>query len=197
MARSARSMTSVACRASRIPRPQRCFASGAEPRRRPPAFPGQEGGGKDFFRDAEARGFEEPELSRTTAPLPHRDRFAPASHAGEHLPGEGKRLLRTVQTVRPAADSGGIGQAIRVFEIRQCLLPRAVLYPSPPPCLTVRQPALMRVRQRKQREEGEGRAAARTGAATDLNPVMILVVRLLAAASMTDGRTAFTDRALA
>jgi len=55
----------------------------------------------------------------------------------------------------------------------------------------------MRVRQRKQREEGEGRAATRTAAATDINPVMILVVRLLAAASVADDRIAFTDRALA
>ena len=121
----------------------------------------------------------------------------PVSHAGKHLPGEGKRLLRTVQTARPAADSGGIGQAIRVFEIRRCLLPRAVLYQSPPQCLTARQQAVMRVRQRKQREEGEGRAATRTAAATDINPVMILVVRLLAAASVTDDRIAFTDGALA
>jgi len=49
----------------RHPRPRCCFASGDERRRTPPAFPGNEGGSKNFLRDAEAKGFAEPESAKT------------------------------------------------------------------------------------------------------------------------------------
>ena len=55
----------------------------------------------------------------------------------------------------------------------------------------------MRVRERKQRQEGEGLPATGAAAATDPNPVVMLVVRLLAAASMTDDRIALTNRGTA
>lgn len=55
----------------------------------------------------------------------------------------------------------------------------------------------MRVRKRKQREEGEGLAAIGAATATDPNPVVMLVVCLLAAMSVTDDRIAFTNGALA
>ena len=54
----------------------------------------------------------------------------------------------------------------------------------------------MRVRERKQRQESEGPSATRTATPTDLNPVMILIVRLLAAAAVADNRTMFTNGAL-
>jgi hypothetical protein len=53
----------------------------------------------------------------------------------------------------------------------------------------------VRVRERKQREEGEGLAATGAATATDANPVVMLIVRLLAAASVADDRIAFTNRA--
>ena len=43
------------------------FASGAQRRSRSPAIQGKDGGRKVFFRDARARGFAKPELSRTMA----------------------------------------------------------------------------------------------------------------------------------
>jgi hypothetical protein len=54
----------------------------------------------------------------------------------------------------------------------------------------------MRVRERKQRQESEGLSATRAATATDLDPVMILIVRLLAAAAVADNRTLITNRAL-
>ena len=54
----------------------------------------------------------------------------------------------------------------------------------------------MGVRERKQRQKSEGLSATRAATATDLNPVVILIVRLLAAASVADNRTMFTDGAL-
>ncbi len=60
--------------------------------------------------------------------------------------------------------------------------------------MTARQQAVMRVRERKQREESEGLPATRAATATDRNPIMMLVVRLLAAAPVADDRIAFTSR---
>jgi hypothetical protein len=51
------------------------------------------------------------------------------------------------------------------------------------------------VREGKQRKEGEGLLAAAAEAAPDLNPVVMLIVRLLAAASVAHDRIAFTHGA--
>ena len=53
----------------------------------------------------------------------------------------------------------------------------------------------MRVRERKPRQECEGLPATGAATATDANPVVMLIVRLLAAASVTDDRIAFTNGA--
>jgi hypothetical protein len=55
----------------------------------------------------------------------------------------------------------------------------------------------MRVRKREQRKKCEGRPAIGAAAAMDPNPVMMLVVSLLAAAPMPNNRISFTYRALA
>jgi len=66
-----------------------------------------------------------------------------------------------------------------------------------PQCLAARKQTEMRVGKREHRKEGEGRPATGAAAAMDPNPVMVLVVSLLAAAAMTDNRISFTYRALA
>ena len=53
----------------------------------------------------------------------------------------------------------------------------------------------MCVRERKPRQEGKGLPAPGAATATDANPVVMLIVRLLAAASVTDDRIAFTNGA--
>ena len=95
----------------------------------------------------------------------------------------------------PAAKCGRIGHAIRIFERRHCLFPGAVLHKAPPLRLTARQQTVVRVRERKTREEGEGLPAARAATAPDANPVVVFIVRLLAAASVADDRIAFTSGA--
>ena len=119
-------------------------------------------------------------------------RRQPASHAGKRLAGEGKGYFRKIQAARPAAEGRGIGHTIRVFEIRQCVLPGAALHEAPPQRLTACQQTVMRVRERKQREEGEGLPATRAATAANLNPVMMLVVCLFAAAAVADDRLLFT-----
>ena len=54
----------------------------------------------------------------------------------------------------------------------------------------------MRIRERKQREESEGLPASWAATATDTDPIMILIVRLLAATAVADDRIPFTFRAL-
>jgi hypothetical protein len=105
--------------------------------------------------------------------------------------------LEVVQSARPAANRGGIGQAIRVFELRQCLLPATVLQQAPLQCLAARQQAVMGVRQGKHRQKGESLSAVDAAASTNPDPFVMFVVRLLAAASVTDDRIVFTNRAVA
>jgi hypothetical protein len=95
----------------------------------------------------------------------------------------------------PAAKRGRIRHAVRVFERRRGLLPGTMLHKVPPQCLAAGQQAIVCVRKRKQRKEGEGLPAARTTTAANPDPVMMLIVRLLAAPSMTDDRIARTNRA--
>ena len=53
----------------------------------------------------------------------------------------------------------------------------------------------MGVRQREQGEQGEGFPATRAKAASDLNPVVMFIVRLLAPTTVADDRIAFANRA--
>jgi hypothetical protein len=119
----------------------------------------------------------------------------PMSDASKRLAQKAKGRLGVVQAARPATDRGGIGYTIRVFEPRRRLFPGAVLHESPSQCLTARQQAVMRVRERVQREESEGLPTSWAATATDPNPIVMLIVCLLAAASVTDNRIAFTCRA--
>ena len=66
----------------------------------------------------------------------------PLSGAGECLAQEGTSRLRRVQAVGPAAERGGIGQAIRVFERCGRLFPGAVLDQAPLQGLTASQEAV-------------------------------------------------------
>ena len=56
----------------------------------------------------------------------------------------------------------------------------------------MREQAVVRVRERKHRQEGKGPPALSAAARTNLDPVVILVMRLLAAASVADDRIAVT-----
>ena len=55
----------------------------------------------------------------------------------------------------------------------------------------------MRVRKREQREKGEGLSATSAAAAMDPNPVVMLIVSLLAATAVTNDRIPFTNGASA
>jgi hypothetical protein len=119
----------------------------------------------------------------------------PMSEAGERSPPKRKSRLGAVQAGRPAAERGGIGYAIRVLQRRRCLFPRTVLLPTPPYCLAASQQTVVGVRQRKQGKQGEGLAATRAKSASDPNPVMLFIVRLLAPATVANNGIPFANRA--
>src|SRR5208282_6863213 len=117
----------------------------------------------------------------------------PMSYAGDGPVEKGQRRLRKVQAAQPAPNCGRIRQPIRVFKLGRCLLPRTVLRNAPQQCLATRHQTEMRVRKRKQRKEGKGCSAIGAAAAMDPNPVVMLVVRLLATPSVTNDRIPFTN----
>src|SRR5262249_36486289 len=118
----------------------------------------------------------------------------PVSNASQRLAQKRKSQLRAVQSARPVADCRSSRHAVRVFECRHRSFPGAVFHKAPPQRLTARQQAVMRVRERKQWEESEGLPANRAAAAMDANPIVMLIVRLLAAAAMADDRIPSTCR---
>ena len=95
----------------------------------------------------------------------------------------------------PAAKCARIGHAIRILERRHGLFPGAVLREAPLQRLTANQQTVVCVRKRKERQEGKGFPATGTATPPDANPVVVFIVRLLATASVTDDRIAFTSRA--
>src|SRR6516164_9246126 len=118
------------------------------------------GSKEKFLRDAGARGLAGPESAKITAqPQDRPDRRVAAKERSERAFGvERNGRLERVQALGPAAERGGAGQAIRVFDRRRRLFPRAMLLKAPPQGLATSQQAIVRVRQRKRREEKIGRA---------------------------------------
>jgi hypothetical protein len=70
-----------------------------------------------------------------------------------------------------------------------------MLHKVPPQCLTARQQTVMSVRERKQREESEGLPATTAATAPNPDPVVVCIVRLLAATSVANDQIASTKRA--
>jgi hypothetical protein len=122
-------------------------------------------------------------------------RCQPVSDAGERLAEKEKSRLGAVQSVGPAAERGRIGHAVRVFKRRRGLLPGTMLHKAPPQSLTARQQTVVGVRERKQWKKREGFPATSAATPTDPNPVVVCIVRLLAAASVADDQMASTNRA--
>jgi hypothetical protein len=121
----------------------------------------------------------------------------PMSNPGYRLVEKGNSRLGVVQANRPAPDSGGIGQAIGVFKLRHCLFARTLFHYALEKCLAASEQAVVRVRERKHRQEGKGRLALGAAATTNLDPVVILVMSLLATAPVAVDRIAVTNRTMA
>ena len=116
---------------------------------------------------------------------------------GQSLAQKCERGLRTIQTAKPAAKGGGVGDPIRIDDSWGRGFQRAVFHKVAPQGLTAGEQAVVCVRERKNRQESKGLATTVADAAPDLNPVMMPIVRLLAATAVADDRIAIAQRASA
>ena len=114
---------------------------------------------------------------------------------GKRLAPKGSGRLGTVQAARPAAEGGGIGHPIGVLQRGRRLFPRTALQKAPSECLSSSQQAVVGVGEGEQGKQGEGLPTTLAKTASDPNRVVILIVRLLATATVTDDGIAFANRA--
>ena len=99
---------------------------------------------------------------------------------------ERKRRLRRIQALEPSAQRGGIGHAIGVFDGGRRGFPGTAFQEAALQRLAAGDEAVMAVGRRKGRQEGERLAAPVAKAAANPDPIMVFIVRLFAAAAMTD-----------
>ncbi len=176
------------------------FASGTQRRQVTPEAPGKDGGEQDcFLQPQRPEDFESgthpgqrPGLVKnlTTA-------RQPMSDVGDDLATKGRLWLGEIGTARPAANRGRIRQTIGIPKLRQRLLPRTLLCDALSQCLTAGQQAVLSVRKREQRKESERLTAPSAAAPSNPDPIVMLVVRLLAATPVVNDRIPFADRASA
>ena len=114
-------------------------------------------------------------------------------HTRQRLAQERKRGLGTVQAAKPAAQRGGIGYPIGVLDGGRCRFPAAALHKTPAQRLTSSQQAVVGVRKGEAGKERKRFPAIVTETATDLNPVMLPIMGLLAAATVADDRVLLTN----
>ena len=94
--------------------------------------------------------------------------------------------------MEPAAQGGRSGEAVGVFDHRRRLLPGTTLHKAASQRLAAGDQAVMAVGWRELRQEREGLVARPAPAASNRNPVVVLVVSLFATAAMADNRITLT-----
>jgi hypothetical protein len=87
---------------------------------------------------------------------------------------------RGVQTTEPTAEGRRVGDAIWIFEGRCCAFQRPVLQEIPSQGLATGDQAVMGIRQGENGKAGEGQMAGPTHAAANFDPIVSLVMSLLA-----------------
>ena len=100
---------------------------------------------------------------------------------------------RIIQALAPAAESGRIRNAIRIFQKRRGAFPRAMLDKTSPERLTTCHQAVMGVGQGESGKESESMFAEIAEPAAVLDPVVTVVMRLLAPQAMANDRVAQTQ----
>ena len=112
----------------------------------------------------------------------------PLRHRSEHGTQNGKGGPRRIQVMEPAAQGGGVRDAIGIFERRRGIFPRASLHKAPPQGDAARGQTVMGVRQGESGKETKDYTAQRTDAAPVADPIVTLIMGLLASPTMTDDR---------
>ena len=143
------------------------------------------------------KGEQRRPAERQQAVMENPPALEPVAHRLDGAPQKGKRGPRGIQTAKPAAQRGGIGHALGIFDHRRRLLHRTAFQEATPQRLAASDQAVVGVREREGRQEGEGLVARFTTAAPHPNPIVILVMSLLGAAAVANDRMAPTQGALA
>jgi hypothetical protein len=99
-----------------------------------------------------------------------------------------RKRRRRIQTAAPAAESGRVRNAIRIFHRWGGAFPRAVLHKTSPQCLTARDQAVLGIRKGESGKETESVFAEFAEPAAVLDPVVTVVMRLLAPPAMANDR---------
>ena len=94
--------------------------------------------------------------------------------------------------MEPAAQGGRSGEAVGIFDYRRRLLPGTTLHKAASQRLAAGDQAVMAVGWRELRQERESLVARPAPAASNRNPVVILVVSLFATAAVADNGITLT-----
>ena len=143
------------------------------------------------------KGEESRPAERQRAVMENSPALEPLAHCMDGAPQKGKRGPRAIQTAKPAAERGGIGHALGIFDRGRRSFQRTAFQEATPQCLAASDQAVVGVREREGRQEGEGLVARFATAAPHPNPIVILVMSLLGAAAVANDGIAQTKGALA
>jgi hypothetical protein len=110
---------------------------------------------------------------------------------------EGEGRPRGIQIPKPAAEGGRSRHTIGIFYRRGRRFPGTALDKVAPQRRTAGDQAVVAIGEGEGRQEGNGLAARSADAAPNLNPVMVFVMSLFAAATMTNDRILQANRAAA
>ena len=118
----------------------------------------------------------------------------PLRHSLKHGVQKGEGGPRRIQAVKPAAQGGGIGNVMRIFERGRGVLPRAVLHKAPPQRRAARHQTVVGVRQGESGQETKDYAAQRAQTTAIPNPIVTLIMGLFASPAMADDRIEQAER---
>src|SRR5260370_42432956 len=95
---------------------------------------------------------------------------------------------RGVETTEPTAEGGRVGDAIWIFEGRCCAFHGPVLQEIPSQGMATGDQAVMGIRQGENGKAGQGQMAGPTHASANFDPIVGLVITLLAPPAMLHNR---------
>lgn len=164
-------------------------------------FPGKDGG-RQFV--SEPQGPETGEKREYAVPAQrqrimdeHLCAVEPRTDGQHHGAQERKRRPGRIQTPEPSAQGGGVGHAVWIFDGGRRIFPRTALHEIVPQRLAAGNEAVVAVGRRERRQECDRLPASPAKAAPNPDPIMMFVMRLFAAAAMTDDGVLQTNRASA
>ena len=104
-----------------------------------------------------------------------------------------RKRRRGIQAAAPATEGRRVRNAIRIFQGWDRAFPRVVLHKTSPQCLTTRDQTVMGIWQGESRQKTESMFADFAEPAAVLDPVVTVVMRLLAPPAMANDRIPQTE----